>query len=233
MNSIGIVGGNGIHATTVFYEKLLFKAKSSRNAIPELLIYSLPLTEEIESKFVKGEKNKEESYRTLFKAASKTLHDAGAEVVVMPCFSLTPILGSCCDALDLKILNPLYLLDDKLNNFNFKKLGILATPIGHEVIKNNLKKKYNVVPPKPSMQNRVNSLIDSVISRKCNSSGAGNDLGKICTEYSSEVDIIIIGCSELSTLKKRNAICIDLMDLLVDMTLDWWINKELETSRAM
>jgi aspartate racemase len=101
VRNIGVIGGVGPFATSLYYHALVDKVVTETHGhLPEIILYSLPIDTEIEKAFIEGanDVDTEISRRTtrLLIQAIEMLKRCGIETIAMPCNTLQPLLATIC-----------------------------------------------------------------------------------------------------------------------------------------
>jgi aspartate racemase len=110
LKNIGVIGGVGPLATTLYYRSLVDEVVTvTRGKLPGVIMYSLPIDAEIEQAFIQGydHMDKEINLRTrcIISQAVETFVQAGIKTVAMPCNTLQPLLEDICDRNDVYNIN--------------------------------------------------------------------------------------------------------------------------------
>jgi aspartate/glutamate racemase len=180
---------------------------------------SVSLPSAREELFVHGIDLDLSDFRRALVDAACLLSSIGIRTVAMPCFSLTPLLESVAKEHSLSVINPLVRLKESVQQYDNKiRVGLLATPHGTKVLTQYLGNACRVIPPHPDVQNTVSDLISMILSGQTRKRII-SDFRAACHKYSITTDMLIVGCSEISLIKKPPELeVLDLLDVLVDMT---------------
>src|ERR1035437_298717 len=85
MKTVGIIGGLGPQTTAKFYMQIVsLCAKKNSEQRPNILIVNVPISHELEKKFINRSVGKKEFCELLTNAA-KTLEKSGVDFIVLPC----------------------------------------------------------------------------------------------------------------------------------------------------
>ena len=201
---LGILGGLGPMATVYFYEMLTSKtdAKCDQDHI-DLVISSRASTPD-RTAFITG-KSKDDPLSVMVQDA-KRLEEYGVDILVMPCNTAHYFFDELSASVGIPFIN---IIDETVGfckSKGYKKVGILATEgtIGTNAYQMRLEKAgigYEV--PSPEMQKKVSEIIYGDIKQ-----GKRADM-KSFSEISAELtskgcESIILGCTELSMIKKED-----------------------------
>jgi len=235
METIGIIGGLGESAADLFYREISIRSRSIKRPKAPLVKVSLPVDKEIEKSFIEAEaevflEGSEKSfvergevirnyYMGFLDKSVQCLIDKGATKVVMPCFSLTPMLGSIASKHSISLINPLKALKQKLHEFGFPwNIGIIATIFGVLYFSDYFGATVDIAPTPTSLQQKVTNLVSRTL-RGMSTKEEAHQYHMAFQKYAKETDYQLIGCSELHLFPKlENAKTIDLFDFLLNLT---------------
>ncbi len=127
MKILGILGGLGPQTSARFYLDVvsLFK-KSGMTERPPILMWNIPLSYEIEKRFITTGKGIEQ-YRTLLIEGAKILEKGGADFIVIPCNSVHILINEVRSAVSIPVLSIIEETVTFLLKKNTTQIGILAT----------------------------------------------------------------------------------------------------------
>lgn len=207
MTTVGIIGGLGPESTARFYLTLQdLHAQTSQPSRIKTLIHSVPVPYALEQRMLLSNKTISH-YLPLLIDAAVALEAAGATLIVMPCNTLHCFIRQIQAAVSVKVLDMLSLVSQHIQNEGFKRVGLLATTqtiaskIYHMMF---LPGAVNMITPDKKEQKKLDAYIHEHVVH-CNSSTNG----KISTEplmegftslANKEVDVIVLGCTELTNL---------------------------------
>lgn len=197
-NHILIIGGMGPQASLKFHQLLLAQTNHKEPDQYPLIVHASLLIKDFIS-----DKLHEPSAILQINNALRTLHAKQASVVVIPCNTAHLLLPK----LNLNRTGFVSIVDsvvDKIVNSQSKKVGILASP---NTIKSKLyhcrltKLGIDLVEPTQQQQRVLESIIHGVI-RQSDTQLLAKKLNSIISTFDKNtVDCLVIGCTELSTLK--------------------------------
>jgi len=214
---VGIIGGMGAQATSCFYDKLhAMQTVTSEQEYIDTLIYSITSTPD-RTAFILGQ-SKESPLGSLLHAA-RTLENANATLLAMPCITSHFFYKELANAVNIPIIN----LPAEVAKFVVKQkhqsVGILATDgtLKCRILQDALHKlNIKVITPSDDMQAKLMSVIYEI---KQGNTPSPNIISEIASALNNKgADTTILACTELSTLGKIPN-TIDALDVLVDCIL--------------
>lgn len=197
-NHILIIGGMGPQASLKFHQLLLAQANHEEPDQYPLIVHASLLIKDFISN-----KIHEPSAVLQINNALTTLHAKQASVVVIPCNTAHLLLPK----LNLNRTVFISIVDsvvDKILSNQSKRVGILASPntINSGLYHRRLAKLgIDLVEPTQEQQRALESIIRGVIGQSDTQHLATKLNNIISTFDKSVVDCLVIGCTELSTLK--------------------------------
>lgn len=218
---IGIIGGVSPFAFSVYYNDLCEKYRKQTNGIyPQLLIYSIRVTEQQESNFIRGtvsERIKQEIKEEL-KEGCKIFKQNGIDTVVICCNTLSEIFYDVAKLYEFKnIITPVDCIRAYVKSKKMKKILLFATKYTND---NLYKDMSNIIKLEISEQIEL----EKYISNKINGNHSNNKiLERIIEKYSKEVDSVILGCTDIekNAIKSfRNIEVIDSTEIMINQTLE-------------
>jgi len=224
---IGIIGGLGPLATVKFME-MLDKRLNNYNKEYEFIVINDPTTPDRTSYILD---NKKENPINSILNMVKKIDLFECDLIVMPCNTASYFYKEIESNTNILFINIVLETTKYLNNLNVKKVGLLATEgTVKSKIYEELLDKYNIelVLPNKSNQKIISSIIyDGIKSGKYIDLNKFNDV--INDLKRLECEKIILGCTELSSLKEiynlKDKVLIDAMDILADSTVNYIKNK--------
>ena len=195
-NSLGIIGGVGPLASSYLYEMITKKTKAhndqehldiillSHASIPDRTAYIL-------------DHSKENPFPYLLEDC-KILQKMGAKMIVIPCNTSCYFHKELQKEIDIPINNMIKDTVDYINRKKIKKVAILATTgtIKSNLYQNELE-KHNISYVLPNQDKVMNIIYKYIKAGKSIENNIWNDLIK-----DLDVDAYILGCTELSVIKK-------------------------------
>ena len=196
-NSLGIIGGVGPLASSYLYEMITTRTKALKDQDHiDIILFSHASIPD-RTAYILGE-SADNPYPYLLKDC-QTLEKLGASIIVIPCNTSCYFHEELQKNVGIPVNNMVKDTVNYISNQGFKKVAIMATT---GTIKSNLYqkelKKNNIEYVLPN-QDKVMSLIYDYVK-------AGKKVPKNVWDdviNNLEVDGIILGCTELSVLKKE------------------------------
>lgn len=222
--SIGIIGGLGPLATVKFLEILNENIDKNSNKEFEIVVINDPTTPDRTEYIL--DNTKPNPLDNILKMVKK-LDKNNVDVIVMPCNTASYFYKEINNATQTHFINIVYETVKFIEKMNIKKIGLLAT---EGTIKSGVYKelldKFNIecLVPNENDQKIINEIIYGCV--KQNKKANMEEFYKVSNNLQNEgAEIIILGCTELSALKKieniDSLIFIDAMDILAKSTLEF------------
>jgi len=214
MKTIGIVGGLGPMAT-VYYMELITKMTDASidQEHPHILLESIPDTPDRTS-YIIGESNKNPLNQLI--CAAENLEKMGADFISIPCVTAQYFYRELSDNISIPILSLCGNVAEEISKKQIDKVGILATTgtIKSKVLENNFDKKgIQVIIPDEFHQQKVMDIIYKQV--KQGNEVCWNDFEDVCRYLrNSGAQKMILGCTELSLLKKDRHMGDEIVDVL-------------------
>jgi aspartate racemase len=200
--SIGIVSGAGPQAGALLYQKIIKKCQSQYLCVndqdfPEIWISSYPFSPMLQSR-------DSESYLPRLiqevEGVLRTLRGLSVNRIGIACNTLHCILPHC-ENLPPGLVRIPELVRPELIRRKFRRVFILGTDT---TIQNSLydlssQGEYSSRYPEPAEQFEVSAIILRILAGNLLREDSDN-LAKIAQRHASEIDSILLGCTELSVL---------------------------------
>jgi len=219
MKTVGIIGGLGPETTAKFYLQIIsLCSKINKINRPAILISNVPISFELEEKFIKQNRGRKEFLSLLIDSA-KNLEKGGADFIVIPCNTAHVFINEIKASVNIPVLSIIDEAVKVLNKRGMKKVGLLATPA---TIKNKLfDKSIDVFLPNKTDQRQMGIIINKLIKNNQTATDK-QEIFRIINSVSEKSDAILLACTDLQLLiseKKHNGIEIfDTMKILADAT---------------
>ena len=203
---LGILGGLGPMSTVYFYELLtsLTKADSDQEHI-DIVISSRATTPD-RTAFITGASNEDPLDKMIPDA--KKLVEFGADVIAIPCNTAHYFYDRLAAEIDVPILNIIEESVKTLKSQGVSRFGLLATD---GTVNSNTYQKYcashgiECVVPDTDNQKRIMDIIYNQI--KCGKRADMESFYSVAhTMRSLGCQRVILGCTELSLIKKNEAL---------------------------
>jgi aspartate racemase len=216
--TIGVLGGIGPESSALFYTRLISKFKERHEPrentdYPHIIIDSIPAPE-----LTMGENApKIESYINGLKLLEKN-----SDFIIIVCNTAYSFFEDFKRAISKPILDLRDLVLKNLKDGKASKILVLASP---NSVDSGLFSFAGIEVA--NLDNATKNLIGEIISRINLGTNTAQDLAFIedlIHRLEPEVDVILIACTELSTLLKdfTHPKKVDTLELMVDATLDYY-----------
>lgn len=216
--TLGVIGGMGPLATVKLFEKivLLTDAQSDQEHV-HIIIDNNTLISDRSAYILEGG----EDPRVELINSAKKLQNMGADFLIMPCNTAHLFYNDIVDNINIPLLNMIeetakYIIE---YHKDIKNIGLLATEGTYNTkVYDIVFNKYGINIISPSVQNRAN-VMDLIynIKKGIHQENLEGFYEAIKEVKSKNVDLFIIGCTELSValqLYKLKGNYIDAMDIL-------------------
>tara|TARA_B100000586_G_scaffold138735_1_gene100528 strand:- start:2047 stop:2823 length:777 start_codon:yes stop_codon:yes gene_type:complete len=227
MKTLGILGGMGAEATSLFYKKLIDKtpASSDQSHIPTVMINQTTLPDR-SPYILSGQLDP--LGKMIYDIALK-IQNAGADYIVMPCNTVHVFLPYL-DTLKIPIIDMIQETVADIKRKNNKSIGILGTTatIKSNLYQNKLSEAgIDSILPDSLHQDIVMDIIFDVKAGKSKDI-ASNKLHTVIDHLrEQQVDCILLGCTELPLLVTEIShitLC-DPLDILATACIDYSLQK--------
>lgn len=222
MDLLGIIGGLGPMATAYFMQLIteMTDAVTDQEHL-RMVIFSAPDIPD-RTEYIIGKSDNSPLPGII--EAGLSLKRIGADVIAIPCITAHYFQSDIENGLGITTLNVIAGCCDFLAKLNVKKVGLMAT---EGTVKSNLfqrefkKKGITVLIPEKKDQDIVTSLIYNDVKK-------GRDPDMSAFYYvknrllQSGAEIVILGCTELSVIKRDNDTgdrVLDAMEVLASMAI--------------
>lgn len=202
--TLGILGGMGPMATVRFYELLTERTLAEKDSDHLKIVITSNAEIPDRTDFILGKSN--DSPLPMMCADAKTLRDAGAEVIAIPCNTAQYFHNELAEAVDIPVLNIVEITADHVRMRGFKHAGILATEGTVKIgsYKNALAALgVDCVAPPAHIQALVTSVIYDYV--KAGKPGGEKIFAQIADYmFGHGCDCLILGCTELPLAAPKN-----------------------------
>lgn len=203
MRKIGILGGMGWYSTSIYYRKINNYINKIRNnqINPEIILHSVNF-----NTILKLEKKGDwESIAEILIPKAIQIEKAGADFLVITSNTLHKIYDEIDTNVNIPMINIVDLVGKKLNRTWCKKPGLLATKYTIEdgFYKEKLENYYDqevILPDSREIDELTDIIINELASNNINLSSRYYINNIINNLIFKDVDSIILGCTELSSL---------------------------------
>nr|MBP3598556.1 amino acid racemase [Eubacterium sp.] len=222
MKTIGIIGGLGPMATVQYLEMVTKMTDVTRDQEhPRLLLTSIPDTPD-RTEFILGKSN--ESPLPHMVRAGRQLAEMGADFVTIPCVTAQYFYEELVDALPVPVISLCGNVAEDVAAKGIRKVGLLATSgtIESKVLEQEFAKAgVEAMVPEAAEQELVMTVIYDQIKK-----GTSVNWNMVNQVRDSLLDRgaekLILGCTELSLLKKEKELgsqYVDVLEVLAQKTV--------------
>ena len=222
---LGVIGGMGPLATVKLFDKIVqyTDAKCDQEHLRIIIDNNTLIPDRSAHILADGEDPREQ----LINSATR-LQSSGAEFLIMPCNTAHYFLDDIVKNIDIPFINMIeetarYI---KVNHRDVIKVGLLATEGTHKaMVYENVFSKYGltVISPSEEKQRYIMDIIYAI--KKGIKLENLDDFYKVIEEVESkDVDLFILGCTELSValeLYSLKGSYIDAMDILAKKAIEF------------
>ena len=222
--TLGVIGGLGPLATAHFMELVIRMTDVQRDQDHlNMIIYSVPTIPDRTAYILDSTKP---SPLPEMIRIGQLLAQQKAECVAIPCFTAHYFFDELCSSIDIPVINAIHSTADYLHQAGIRKVGIMATTgtVRSGLFRQALTQRgMETLIPSPEGQAAVMSLIyDDIKQSRPADMDRFHQVRQELQEMGAEV--IILGCTELSMIKRDNAIgpgFIDAMEVLAAACVDF------------
>lgn len=214
MKRLGIIGGLGPMATALFMQMIIEMTDAGRDQDHiEMIIFNCPGIPD-RTNYILGRSN-ENPYPELIKIG-KQLIDYGAELLAIPCVTATYFEERMQDDIQVPILNIIQETVKHLTDNQIETVGLLATDGTMQcgLFQKELNRAgIHVLVPESTDQKKIMDIIYKDVK-------AGNPINMddfFCVSHNLKdrgAEVIILGCTELSIVRKNNDIGAGFLDAM-------------------
>jgi len=222
MKTLGVIGGMGVQATARFYTMLTaMQTVETEQEYIDVIIYSKSSIPD-RSAFITGKSNINPLGSLL--NAAKTLAEAGAGCIVMPCVSAHYFYKDLAGAVYVPVINMMDETARYVQQNGYSKIGLLATDgTLYGKLFHNTFAKQGIDVVLPETQEFLNKIIYQ-LKRGEIPQNTLDDLS--ASLYDLGAEAIILGCTELGLLQRsNNYLYIEAMEVLARAAIDFFRNS--------
>lgn len=227
VKTAGIVGGHGPETTSDFYMKIV-EASRNRDTLsyPHVVVNSSPVPFEAERSFVEDGESQEQMYSVL-ESSCRRLEEAEVDFIAIPCNTLHIFTGRLRNNLSTPILSIIERTARKVNEQNFRKVGILST---EKTAEENLygsrlsESGIETLKPNEERQRQVTEVITRILEGE-HSERDNKVLQDIVGSLSDRgAQAVILGCTDLQVALSEETTDVELLDT-VDILAEATVQK--------
>lgn len=220
---LGVIGGVGPLSTAYFMEVVInmTDVKSDQEHINMIVLNDTKIPDRTE--YILD--NSKENPVPYMQEDAKKLKQMGADIIVTPCNTAHYFYNELSSATDLPFINMIDETALELKSIGCKKAGLLATAgtITSRIFQTALEKQgiIPVIPSKENCQKIMDIIYKSIKANKQINSKDFNDAVDELREKGC--DRIILGCTELSLLKREYSLddyFIDALEVLAKRSIE-------------
>lgn len=223
---LGVIGGMGPRATSVFFEKVVeaTDAHKDQDHVNMIILNHATLPDRTSAIF----KNEEETFLEAIKSDIKLLEIVDVSNIAIPCNTAHYFYNDLKKMTDINIINMIDETTKEIYNQYGENcnIGILGTKgtISSEIYEKSCKKyNINLLTPSESVQDETMKIIYDNVK-----GGLEEDSSKLESLIMDFIEkknckCVIIACTELSTIKLSNEVkkyCIDALEVLVNRSVE-------------
>ncbi len=200
---LGILGGLGPMATVYFYEMITEHTKASCDQEHIDIVINSRATTPDRTSYIIGKSN--ENPLEIMVADAMRLKEYGVTLLAIPCNTAHYFYDMLTDAIDIPFLNIMEETAKYLNECGVKKVGVMAT---QGTISTKTYNKYltshgiECIVPEKEEQELVNDIIYKDI-KNGKRANMKNFVKVSDSLFEQGAERIILGCTELSLIKKQ------------------------------
>ncbi len=199
MSVIGILGGMGPQASARLVELIIaktpnFVSNPIDSDFPEIIHLSVPVPN-----FVSSKNNMEKAKQILIKR-TKLLEAAGSTINCIACNTAHLLLPELQAETSVKFLSIPVLVAEKINQQNFKRVGLLASPntLNSNLFDQAIDPSVTLIRPSKPLSKKIEKLIVSQLKGSIGTADKAEfrEMVGAFLEQNS-LDAVILGCTEL------------------------------------
>ncbi|GAC1657448.1 MAG: aspartate racemase [Ktedonobacteraceae bacterium] len=232
MRTIGIIGGVGPLATSLYYRALVDKVvAATQGQLPEIFIHSLPVDSGMETAFIRGSSQVEtrisEQIQSLMLRSLEIFIQNKIKVVAMPCNTLQSLLEDTCERMHVHNINLITETSRRVVEHGLRHVLIVGTTstcrsneYGKSLARLGVGYKYL---PEGDQVLAADHILYSLRAPHANSPYLIQFVDCI-VRACRDVDGVILGCTDLTNHVASDVVgvpVIDSLQALIDRTVDY------------
>ncbi len=207
MERIGIIGGLSPESTLYYYEKFIEISHSlfPRNYYPELIIYSVNFKEFQDADW--------DTRAEILLNAAIALKNAGARVIGIAANTPHKVFPRIAEKIDAKMVSIIDAVGEEARKRGLKKLLLLGTKttMEEDFYREGLRPHgVNAITPQAGERDEVDRIIREELT--FHNFRSKEYLVGLMENYTSQVDGVILGCTELPLIIKEGDVSIPVLD---------------------
>ena len=215
---LGILGGMGSFATYNFYKNIIEStpAETDQEQIDMVILNASYIPDRTAAILHGGE-----SPLPCLLEALKSLENTGCDLIAIPCNTSHYFFDEMQNSCKAKLLNMIDLTGEKLESLGVAKTYLMAT---EGTIKAQIYEKYlsrRNIDIMPASDEEIAEMMKVIYEVKAGKTPDTSRVYDIAGKYHNlGCEKIILGCTELSTVIKKDKMFIDAMEVLKDTILE-------------
>lgn len=211
---LGVIGGLGPMATAYYLELMIRMTDAKRDQEhPEIIVMNIPSIPD-RTAFILG--NSEENPLQPMVELGKQMKDLGAAVIATPCITAHYFHEALQDGIGLPVIHAIRASAELLRDAGIRKVGLMATDgtVQSGIFQRQVEAcGMEIVLPTPDAQRGVMKLIYDQVK-----AGEKPDMDLFAAIRDdlrrSGAEVVVLGCTELSLLKKERDLGNGILDAL-------------------
>ena len=211
---LGVIGGLGPMATAYFLELIVAMTDAKRDQEhPEIIVMNIPSIPD-RTAYILGKSSGNPVIPMV--TLGKQMKELGASVIAIPCITAHYFHEQLQSGIDLPVIHAIRATAATMKNAGITRVGLMATDgtVQSGIFQKEVEAAgMQMVLPTPASQTKVMSIIyDYVKAGIAPDMSLFEDVRRELFENGAEV--IVLGCTELSLLKKDNNLGNGILDAL-------------------
>ena len=211
---LGVIGGLGPMATAYFLELIVAMTDARRDQEhPEIIVMNIPSIPD-RTAYILGKSSENPVIPMV--TLGKQMKELGATVVATPCITAHFFHEQLQTGIDLPVIHAIRATAATMKNEGISRVGLMATDgtVQSGIFQKEVEAAgMQMVLPSPASQAKVMSIIYDYVK-----AGIAPDMSlfeDVRRElFESGAEVIVLGCTELSLLKKYNNLGDGILDAL-------------------
>jgi len=214
MKIIGLIGGTTWVSTLEYYRIINETIKEKLGGVhsAHCILYSVDFDE-----FILKNEGKWKEIASSFIDIAKKLEQVGADFIILCANTMHKIADEIQNSVNIPLLNIVDVTAEKIVERGLKKVGLLGTKITMEddFYKQRLKRRFNIEAIVPGSEEReiINKIIFNELTYNIIKQSSKQKYVKIINKLVlNGAEGIILGCTEIPLLIKKNDVNIPILD---------------------
>lgn len=214
MKTIGLIGGTTWVSTLEYYRIIneTIKEKLGGAHSAHCILYSVDFDE-----FILQREGKWDEIASSFIDIAKKLEQSGADFLIICANTMHKIADDVQNSVNIPLIHIVDVTAEKIVERGLKKVGLLGTKytMEDEFYKQRLKEKFNIeiIIPEAKEREIVHNIIFNELTHEIITQSSKQKYIKIINNLvSNKVEGIILGCTEIPLLIKKDDVDIPIFD---------------------